>query len=323
MRQINLPKSNITVSKLCFGAASFGTEVKGDSVDRLIEDYVLAGGDFFDTAHCYACWVPGGAGASEKELGAALRRAGLVGKVKVATKGAHPAIDRIYPRPEDFLSQKALKSDIQESRDRLGLEVIDLYYLHRDDGKTPVSEIIESLNQEIASGSIDAIGASNWSCERIADANAYAEANGLKGFVLSQIQWSLAVPNWKIEPKDPTMRYATETVLEWCQANSMPIAAYSSTACGYFAGARGSASQFHNEINAQRLSRARSLAERRGFTPTQIALAFLLNQNLSAFPVFSTTDSLHLKEILGATEVRLTGRELLWLLNGSPMEASE
>jgi aryl-alcohol dehydrogenase-like predicted oxidoreductase len=87
-----------------------------------------------------------------------------------------------------------IASDIDDSLNRLGMDCIPLYYLHRDDGKTPCGEIIGALNRQIGRGRIRYLGASNWSVARIAEANAYAAQHGLQGFVASQIQGSLARP---------------------------------------------------------------------------------------------------------------------------------
>src|SRR5436305_14823669 len=115
MDTINLPESDLTVSRFCFGAGAFGTSVKGDTADRLLAAFVEAGGNFFDTAHCYAFWTPGGLGASERELADSLRRIGAWDGAVVATKGGHPDGGRDYPRPSDVLSEAVVNSDIEQS----------------------------------------------------------------------------------------------------------------------------------------------------------------------------------------------------------------
>ena len=313
MLNLPIPNSSLTVSSLCLGAAGFGTDVRGKDVDNLVATFLSAGGNFFDTAHVYACWVPGGSGASERELGAALRRAGVQDKVVVATKGGHPDIQNIYPRPADFLSEKTIANDICESQDRLGVESIDLYYLHRDDGITPVCEIIESLNERISSGSIRHIGASNWSVERIAEANDYAKVHDLQGFVISQIQGSLAIPNWKVENRDPTMRRIDSETLTYHENSGIPITCYTATAGGYFASNPHSHGQFDNSENRERLLRAATLATELGVTPTQVALAYLQCQRATTIPVFGTTRVEHLQEAIGSAKITLSKAHLEWL----------
>src|SRR5579872_4503377 len=228
---VQLPGTDLTVSRFCLGAGAFGTSVTGSAADRLVAAFVEAGGTFFDTAHCYAFWVPGGLGASERELAASLRRVGALGDCVIATKGGHPDCGPDYRRPYDFLAESVIDSDIEDSLDRLRVDRIDLYYLHRDDGRTPVGEIVERLNRQVERGRIRALGASNWSVARMAAANAYAEARGLQGFAISQAQWSLSEPGWR-QTADPSMRRVGEEEIAWHAHTGIPIAAYSATGGG-------------------------------------------------------------------------------------------
>lgn len=315
MRTVFLPGTTLDVSVLGFGAAGLGTSVLGEDGVRLVSDFLDAGGFFFDSAHCYAFWEKDGFGASERELGRVLRRLGDVGKVVIATKGGHPDGGAGYRRPDDFLAENVIAGDIESSLFRLGVDTIDLYYLHRDDGRTPVGEIIERLNGFVRRGWIQYLGASNWSVERIAEANAYAEANGLQGFVASQIQGSLAVA--KQEPTDdPTNRFLDAPTAAWHRQSLLPVVAYSATANGYFAEHPSALSGqlYDNDANQARRERARELAAELGCAPTQIALAYLLCQ--TGFPVvtlFSTTRREHLTEIIGAERVTLSEEQIHWL----------
>ena len=315
MKRRQLPGMDREVSELCFGMGGFGTTTRGEATDRLVATYLEAGGDFFDTAHCYLFWEENGEGASERELGACLRRLGVRERVVVASKGGHPDGGESYRRPNDYLSPKTLTSDIDESLERLSDTHIDLYYLHRDDPRIPVEEIIDFLNSEIARGRIGALGASNWSVQRIAAANAYAERSGLHGFVASSVMCSLADPGWKITP-EPTMRYVTSEEETWHTATQLPIVAYSATGAGYFARTPDTTKPPTNPANEARRERARSLASELCCTPTQIALAWLLHQPYPILPLFCTTKPDHLAEILGATGITLKPEHVHWLRNG-------
>jgi aryl-alcohol dehydrogenase-like predicted oxidoreductase len=316
MQRYRLPNTHLDVSALCFGTGSLGTSVKDGDADRLVAAFLEAGGNFLDTAHCYAFWKPGGLGASERELGASLRRLGALDRAVIATKGGHPDQGEAYRRPADFLASPVIARDIDESLERLGVETIDLYYLHRDDGQTPVAEIIETLNGEVRRGRLRYLGASNWTVPRLAAANEYAARRGLRGFVASQVQWSLAEPNWRMGP-DPSMRHVTEEETTWHATSGLPLIVYSATANGYFADPERAAGSFDNPVNRERLQRARELAARRGCTPTQIALAYLMCQPSLVIPIFATTNPDHLHEILSAVEVRLSLEEVRWL-EGEP-----
>lgn len=316
MQRYRLPQTDLEVSALCFGAGSLGTATQGAATDRLLAAYLEAGGNFFDTAHCYAAWVEKGEGVSERELAASLRRLGAFDRVVIATKGGHPAFGDFYPRPDDFLSERVLAADIDDSLNRLGVETIDLYYLHRDDGRTPVEVILEALNREVARGRLRYLAASNWSVKRLADANQYAAEKGLRGFVASQVQWSLAVPNWPIT-EDPTTRYVTQKEIAWHTAAGIPLIPYSATAGGYFAGTPGSAALYDNPTSRARRERARTLSAELGCTPTQIALAYLRHQTPTVIPIFGTTNPAHLSEALGSLSVKLSAAQTRWLRDGA------
>jgi len=315
MKRRQLPGMNREVSELCFGMGGFGTTTRGEATDRLVATYLEAGGDFFDTAHCYLFWEENGEGASERELGACLRRLGVRDSVVVASKGGHPDGGESYRRPDDYLSPRTLTSDIDESLERLGDAHIDLYYLHRDDPRMSVEEIIDFLNGEIARGRIGALGASNWSVQRIAQANAYAARKGLHGFVASSVMCSLADPDWKMTP-EPTMRYVTTDEESWHTVTQLPLVAYSATGTGYFARTPDTTQLSTNPANEARRERARSLGTELGCTPTQIALAWLLHQPYPILPLFCTTKPAHLAEILGAADIPLTPEQVHWLRHG-------
>src|SRR5262249_42209713 len=138
MKRHPIPGTELKVSALCYGGGSFGAAVRGAELDRLVAAYIEAGGNFLDTAHCYAFWKAEGAGAGARELGACLRRLRCGDRVVVATKGGHPDGGEAYRRPDDYLSERVLTADIDESLHRLRVERIDLYYLHRDDPRVPV-----------------------------------------------------------------------------------------------------------------------------------------------------------------------------------------
>jgi aryl-alcohol dehydrogenase-like predicted oxidoreductase len=295
------------------GGGGFGSRLVGEAVDRLLGAFLEAGGNFVDSAHCYAFWEPGGAGCSERELGASLRRIGAWGEVVVGTKGGHPAHGSDYPRPDRYLAPEVIASDISDSLRNLDCERIDLYYLHRDDTRVPVAEIVDPLNAEVRRGRVRCLGASNWATERIAAANEYAARTGQQGFVASQLHWSLAEPTWKMGP-DPTTRTVTPEAARWYQENGIPIVAYSATASGYFA--RQAPGSYDSPENEARRPRARQLAAELGCTAIQVGLAYLRHAGPETIPLFSTTRPEHLAEAVGSLAVTLTSEQCRWLVSG-------
>ncbi|MCC6729333.1 MAG: aldo/keto reductase [Chthonomonadales bacterium] len=315
MRTIPLHATDLHVSEVCLGAGAFGTGLIGTALDAVVDAFLGAGGTFFDTAHCYAFWLPEGLGASERALGDALRRLGAADHVVVATKGGHPDGGPDYRRPDAYLAEEVVASDVDESRERLGVETIALYFLHRDDPRVPVGEIVEMLNRQAARGAVRWLGASNWSTARLAEANAYAAAHGLRGFAASQVQWSLARPTWEPGP-DPTTRYVTGADAAWYAQAGMPVVAYSATASGFFCDAPSADAHHGTPENRARRERARSLAARLGCSPTAVALAWLRCQAPTVIPLFSTSRPEHVAEAAAATGLALSAEEARWLRDG-------
>ena len=308
LRQQQLPASELKLSTFCCGLGDLFALPSSES-DALLDAFVEAGGNFFDTAHCYSFWLPGGNGQSEIGIADYLRRRGLTDQVTVATKGGHPSAPG-YRAVDYYLSPERIGADIQDSLGRLQSSHVALYYLHRDDERVPVGEIIDSLNDEIERGRLRFLGASNWSTARIAEANDYARANGLSGFIISQPRWSLA----RAQGGDRTLVDADDEI-NWYQEKNFPLAVYSPTAHGYFDG--NTTGAYDSPRNAARRERAESLARKHNATPGQIALAYLVNQPFPVFPILGTSNVARLREALGADELELTPDETAWLVSGA------
>jgi len=308
-----IPNTDVEVSALCYGTAQWGHAVVGRQLDVLVNAFRDAGGNFIDTAHCYACWTPQGAGVSERAVADYLRRNGGRDEMIVATKGGHPSWPG-YRTLDRYMSAGRVEADIDDSLARLDRDAIDLYLLHRDDPRMEIGEIIEYLNVEVRRGRIRYFGASNWTSARIAAANAYAAAHKLQGFVISEPQWSLACRN---PAGDPTLHFLDKADHGWHGRSQMPVMPYASTAGGYFATqGRKRAEQFDNPTSRGRLRRAQQLAAELGCTPNQVALAYLKCQPFPVVPIIGTSDLGHLGDALGALEVKLTRAQVEWLRDG-------
>jgi aryl-alcohol dehydrogenase-like predicted oxidoreductase len=174
------------------------------------------------------------------------------------------------------------------------------------------------------SGRIRAYGASNWSTDRIQAANGYAREHDLPPFVASQPWFSLGAvgggPSAKAATDD-----ADDALRQWHLTSGLPMIPYSSQANGYFGaenvawaegGSRGApkrAKSFDSPANRSRLLRTIALAEKKGCTANQIALAYLLSQPFPIFPIIGTSNPDHAREALGAVGVSLTEDERAFL----------
>jgi aryl-alcohol dehydrogenase-like predicted oxidoreductase len=305
-------------SRICLGSVPFGSTATKDVSFAIMDAYFELGGNFIDTAHIYAAWVEGGVGASERTVGEWIRSRGVREKIVLGTKGGHPPIDAAVKVGR--LSREDLNQDLSESLDRLGLERVDLYWLHFDEPTRPVGEIIESLATLAEDGRIRAYGASNWATERIEAANVYAREHSPPPFVASQPWFSLGAVANGPSATGPTSE-ADDPLRAWHVRTGLPMIPYSSQANGYFgaenvawakqgfAGEAPRAARFDSPANRRRLLGAMSLAETKGVTANQIAVAYLLSQPFPVYPIIGTTNAEHLRDAMGARNLRLTEEE--------------
>lgn len=295
--RVSLGRSELTVSGLCLGMADYGTRVSVDEGLRLIETFLEAGGDFLDTAHIYGAWVPGRDGASDRFVGEAVRRFGR-DRFVIASKGGHCPMGDWYPRPDAFLTPELVAGDLEEGLERMAIDQLDVFYLHRDDPRVPVGELVDLMNTFRAKGLVRVLGASNWSAVRVRAANEYAATQGLQPFSVVENQWSLARPVWTPDGTPGEVRWVQDDEVGVFAECGITLAPYSATANGYFAGRE--VGQMDNEANRARRDWARDEAARLGLTPTQVALRWLLDHPLPVVPIVGTGDMEHLREAIAA-----------------------
>ena len=282
----------------------------------MLDAFVDLGGNFLDTAEVYANWLPElPRSISERTLGAWLTQRGNRDRMFIGTKGAHPDLATMHISrlaPADILH------DLHGSLARLQTDVIDLYWLHRDDESRPVGEIIETLAAEVKAGKIRAFGCSNWRTARMQEAWSYATQQGLPGFVANQPLWSLAQPNPAAFGM-PGLAGMDAQMFAFHQQCGWAVIPYTSQARGFFsklvahgeAGLKeGERKAYLNETNRQRAARAAALAQQHGVTVAQIALAYLINQPVPTIPVIGCHTLVQLADSMGAATVTLTPAEL-------------
>jgi aryl-alcohol dehydrogenase-like predicted oxidoreductase len=318
MHPIPLPGTDLTVSPLCLGTGSFGSDTPEAEAFALLDAFAAAGGRFVDTARIYAAWLPHGANASERTLGAWLRRSGRRAQMVVATKGAHPDLATMH---RSRLAPDDLAQDIDASLHYLQIDTIDLYWLHRDDPAVPVGEIIDALNTHIQAGRLRYLGCSNWTAERIRAANAYAQARGLAGFVANQPMWSLAEPN-RAAIADKTLVIMDAADRAFHAETGMAVVPYTSQARGYFTKLeRGTLrdadiKQYDSPLNRARFRRAQELAARHGTSVTAAALSYLMSQPFPVIPIIGPKSLAQLNDCLQFADWRLTADERAYLEGG-------
>ena len=319
MRTQTLPSTDLTVSEICLGTGEMGGTIDRSASFALLDRYVAAGGNFLDTAHVYNDWIPGERSRSEKMIGAWIKARGSREKIILATKGGHhpvdgsPYINRITP-PDILL-------DLEESLANLGVDQVDLYWLHRDNTALPVGEILLTLEKARAQGKIRYYGASNWRVERLEEAAAFAQRNGLPGFVADQMLWTVAVTDANAIP-DQTIVVMDETLFKYHLRTGQAALAYTSQANGLFAkmasGTLETTSpdlleQFPLEPNRTRYARMQQVMRETGLTLTSVILGWLLSQPFVTIPIVGPKRLDHLDDSLSAAGVRLTAEQVSFI----------
>jgi aryl-alcohol dehydrogenase-like predicted oxidoreductase len=311
----NVPGISRPISRLVQGTMMMNPN-DPDAAYAVMDAFFEAGGNIFDTAHVY------GNGASERVVGRWLKERGLRDEIVILGKGAHPTQDR------NRVTSFDIAADIHDSLARMQVEYIDLYLLHRDDPEQPVGVIVEALNEQHAAGRIGAFGGSNWTTDRIQAANEYAAAQGLRPFVASSPNFSLAeqaVPPWPgcVSISGPGQTAARQWYLE----NGVSLFTWSSLAGGFFSGRfeRDNLDSFEDdydqlcvkvygqEENFKRLDRVRELAAEKALSVPQIAMAYVLAQPQGIFALVGSRNAEEVQANMAATEAKLTQDEIAWL----------
>ncbi len=302
------------VSRLLFGTAS-PAFTPGLPQSELLDAAFAAGINAFDTARVY--------GLAEKSLGLWLQERGNRDQVVILTKCAHPDGSR------KRVTEKDIREDFAVSSSLLGTDYVDIYVLHRDDPDQPAGLIVEILNAMHAEGKIGAFGGSNWTHERIQEANEYAYRKGLIPFTVSSPHYSLAR-----QQEDPwgggcvsLTGDENKAARDWYQANQMPVIAYSSLGRGLLTGKIRSTDMpritelldvfavkgYGSEDNFRRLARCEELAARKHCGIAQLAMAWIYRQPLNTFAIATMSSPKRIQENVEALSLELTDAECRYL----------
>jgi aryl-alcohol dehydrogenase-like predicted oxidoreductase len=276
--------------------------IRGERGYRLLDEFIARGGNCLDTARVY------GGGTAERTVGKWLRRAAPE-RVLILAKGAHPP----------NCTPSTIADELSVTLDLLGVSTVDLYMLHRDNRDVPVVEFIDALDREVAAGRMRAYGASNWSQERLAEANRYAVTKRSAGMVALSNHFSLADPIEPLYPGCETVPVAYRSFLERTDIALFP---WSSQARGFFADVDPAKLDPNTwrcwgaEVNYARRTRARQLAEQLGTRPINVALAYVLAQPFLTFPIIGPQSPAELVTAMDGLETELDPQQLRWLAFG-------
>lgn len=314
MQKRKLGRSGIEIAPLIFGGNVFGWTVDEKGSFALLDAFVDAGFNCVDTADVYSKWAAGNKGGeSETIIGKWFKASGKRGKVILATKcGMEMAPDK------KGLSKAYIVRAVEDSLKRLQTDVIDLYQSHRDDPETPLDETMEAHAGLIKAGKVRAVGASNYSADRLKAALAASAKAGIPRYETLQPNYNLA------DRKD-----FEGPLQDLCVAEGISVISYYSLASGFLTGKyrsegdlaqRARAGGVKKHLNARGfaiLGALDTVAAKHEATPAQVALAWVLAQPAIAAPIASATTTAQLAEILKCADVKLSADDVAALSKAS------
>ena len=295
----------LTVSPIALGIAKYGGYDRTAENHAQLDRFVSGGGNLIDTALVYGRWHDETRTSySEKILGSWLKKDDNSEKAIVCTKGAHPLPGTTEPR----VTPACIAADIAESLDNLHTSP-DIYFLHRDDERIPVSDIMDELNRQTEKGEMNLLGASNWTAQRIYMANDYCEQHGLRGFDVSQICFNI-IRTTPAQIGDTTLVSMTEEDRSIYRDLGTTIMAFSSQAGGfvskfYHLPDAELRSPFACEETFARMRRIRMVCESENLTPTAITLGYLRGQDIPVIPVIGASNDRQLDDCMAWADFAL------------------
>ncbi len=309
MDSVNLGATGLRVSRVCLGMMSYGNAsdrpwvLDEDAAEPIVRAAVESGIYFFDTANTYSN------GASEVATGRLVRKFLRRDETVVATKVFMP----MTPGPNGGgLSRKHILSAIDASLQRLDLDYVDLYQIHRWDPNVPIEETMDALNEVVRAGKARYIGASSMHAWQFAKAQSTAERHGFARFVSMQNHYNLLY------------REEEREMIPQCLDQGIGVIPWSPLARGVLAGnrTRGGeksttransdpfADYLYNEGDFDVVDRVAEVAAERAVPPAQVALAWLLHRQGVTAPIVGATKLGHLEDAVAAEQLDLSDEEM-------------
>lgn len=301
------------VSKIILGGSGAAMR-KGKNQDEILDFAFASGVNTFDTARGY--------GESEKVIGGWINRRAVRDKVTLITKGAlHGLLGN------NRVNEKSIRADFKKSLGALGTDYIDIYLLHRDNPKREVGQIVELLNEFRDRGLVKIFGVSNWEYGRIISANEYAYKHNLFPLSVSEPHFALAeAGRWTWIGCTSVTGAAHAEERKWYARTGFPLFAFSPLCGGFLSGAvrsadksslknisRGMRVTFNSGRNFLRLGRLEELSAQTGYTVAQLALVWILSQDINAFAITGGSRVKSIESSIAAAEISLTPEQLEFL----------
>lgn len=303
MNTRRLGNSSLEVPLLCFGGNVFGWTADEKTSFQLLDTLAESGLNFIDTADVYSRWVPGNQGGeSETIIGKWLKQHGGRDRIIIATK-----VGMDMGSGKKGLSRTHILQSVEDSLRRLQTDYIDLYQSHADDPQTLLEETLETYAQLIKSGKVRAIGASNYTADRLREALDISEKNGWPRYESLQPEYNLYD------------RFGYESALEpLCVEKGIGVISYYSLASGFLSGKyrseqdltkspRGNfkVKAYLNERGFRILNALDQVANEAHSTPARVAIAWVMARPSITAPIASATSVGQIKDLVEATKLKL------------------
>lgn len=302
MKKRKLGNSGLEVSPLALGSNVFGWTVDEPAAFAILDAFVAAGFNLIDTADTYSRWVTGNKGGeSETIIGKWLRKSGKRDQVVIATK-----VGSDMGPGKKGLSKSYILRAVEDSLKRLQTDYIDLYQSHRDDPDTPLEETLGAYSQLMREGKVRAMGASNYSAERLSEALHISRQQGYPGYQSLQ-------PRYNLYDRDDYER----SLEPLCREKGLGVITYYSLASGFLTGKyrsdqdlsksiRGQGVKIYiNERGFRILKALDEVAKQQHTVPASVALAWLLARPGITAPIASATSVEQLNDLVQATKLEL------------------
>ncbi len=314
MEKRKLGNSGVEVSALCLGTDLFGSRRDKQTSFQLLDCFREAGGTFVDTANFYASWLDGfEGGESESTIGEWWKERGCRNEMVVASKLAFD-----YPGCAGGLSAGEIERECEKSLRRLQTDRIDLYYSHKDDQATPLEETMEAFHRLVRAGKVRAIGASNLSVWRIAQANQLSQIRDWAGYAAVEQRYTYLRPRYGAD-FGPQI-FINEDLKDYARSSGTTLVAYSILLSGaYLRGAASLPVQFAGPDSDARLAALTSVAGEADMSVNQAIIAWMRQSDPPVLPIIAGSRPEQLRENIAALALSLTDDQMKRLdMAGNP-----
>lgn len=329
MKNTQLGKTGLNVSAFCLGCMMMGTAMDKRASFEVLDHFRESGGNFIDTANCYAWWMGNGefvGDESENVIGQWLKERGCRSDIVLATKvggrlkdphnirGADgvPEWHRVRDEYEGLLAP-VIRRAVEDSLRRLRTETIDLYYTHVYDEATPLEETLEAMDALVKEGKVRHIGCSNITAANIRRAGRISKEGGFAPYAVMQQEYSYLHPDPEMDAG--VIIHGDPEMFSLAKEEGMAFLAYSPLLKGIYAG-RHKREQYYNwhlfdnGKNRSKLDLVEKISGELGISGNQLVLAWLLRHDPKIIPILGFSRKEQYLEDIAAAEIRLSDEHM-------------